>query len=199
MTPMTSSATPHAPVAVLAGPAGAGKTTVARALSAHLRASLLDLDTATAPLVSVVAGLLGSDDLDGAVLAEATRDARYETLLALAEDCLACGTPAVLVAPFTRERRDPAAWAGTERRLREAGGLPRLVWVHASRAVLRERLRGRGAARDASKLADLDAHLDGLDLRPPAVGHLPVDTGLPVRIEELAAALGGRVRTASRP
>ncbi|ROP44724.1 putative kinase [Pseudokineococcus lusitanus] len=194
MTPMTrdqSSGGVVPTAAVVAGPAGVGKTTLAATLAARLGAALLDLDTATAPLVEVVAGLLGSDDLDGAALAGATRAARYEVLLAVAEDCLRCGTPVVLVAPFTAERASGPAWAGLGGRLAGAGGRPTLVWAHAPREVLRERLVRRGAGRDAAKLADLDAHLSRLDLTPPVAPHVAVDTSAPLDLEGLAAALRG--------
>lgn len=181
---------PARPVAVVvAGPAGVGKTTAAAALARHLRAALLDLDTATAPLVEVVAGLLGSSDLDDPALAGATRAARYEVLAALAGDSLRCGTPVVLVAPFTAERTRPGAWSALEERLRDAGGEPSLVWVHVPRAVLRRRLLARAADRDASKLADLDAHLARVDLEPPVVPHVALDTSLPLDLDGLAAVL----------
>lgn len=194
MTPMTRAEPterPVPPAAVVAGPAGVGKTTLAATLAARLGAALLDLDTATAPLVEVVAGLLGSDDLDGPALAGATRAARYEVLLALAEDCLRCGTPVVLVAPFSAERASAPAWERLAERLDAAGGRPSLVWAHAPREVLRERLLGRAAGRDAGKLADLDAHLARLDLSEPAAPHLAVDTSVPLDLEGLATALGG--------
>lgn len=188
---MTRATEPLAPVAaVVAGPAGVGKTTLAQALATHLGACLLDLDTATAPLVEVVAGLLGSDDLDGGILSHATRAARYATVRDLAVDNLRCGVPVVLVAPFTAERSDPAAWERLAGDLAAAGGRPTLVWVHADRDVLRARLLGRAAARDAGKLADLEAHLDRIDLRPPVVPHVAVDTGGgDVDLDAVAAAL----------
>jgi hypothetical protein len=42
-----------------------------------------------------------------------TREPRYRVVLDLAVDNLAAGMPVVLVAPFTAERADPAAWAAT--------------------------------------------------------------------------------------
>ncbi len=170
-----------APLAVVVtGPAGSGKTTLARTLATGLRAALLDLDTATAPLVALVAGLLGTDDLDAGALPRATRGPRYATLVSLARDCLACGTPVVVVGPFTRERADPAAWQALQQQLRAAGGRPRLVWTHVPPAVLRGRLVSRAAARDAAKLADLDAHLALVDTSPPSAPHTAVDTSIPV-------------------
>lgn len=51
------------------------------------------------PLTRVVSGLAGVHDLDDPVLARLTRDACYDTLLALAEANLRAGRPVVLVAP----------------------------------------------------------------------------------------------------
>jgi predicted kinase len=97
------------PAVLLTGSPAAGKSTVGRALARRLRAALVDQDTATAPLVAVVADLVGVDDLDDRRLAGPTRGARYEAVTALAEDNLRIGTPVVLVAPFTSERRDLGA------------------------------------------------------------------------------------------
>lgn len=141
----------------------------------RLGAALVDQDTATAPLVSVVADLVGVHDLDDARLAGPTRRARYETVTALAEDSLRVGTPVVLVAPFTDERRDRAAWAALDRRLRAAGGSPLLVWLRLRPATVVQRLRDRGASRDLAKLTDPAAFMAGLDVAEPASSHLAVD------------------------
>ncbi|GIF63616.1 hypothetical protein Ais01nite_16510 [Asanoa ishikariensis] len=95
---------------LVAGPPASGKTVLGAALARRLGATLLDQDVLTQPLTSVIADLLGTDDLDDPRLAGATRFARYEALYAAAVDNLAAGNPVVLVAPFTTERRDPAAW-----------------------------------------------------------------------------------------
>ena len=129
------------PAVLLTGWPAAGKSTVGRALARRLGAALVDQDTATAPLVAVVAGLVGTDDLDDQRLAGPTRTARYETVTALAEDNLRIGTPVVLVAPFTRERRDPGARAALNRRLRAAGGTPLLSGCSCGP---RRQLRGCG-------------------------------------------------------
>ena len=165
------------PVVLLTGPPASGKSTVGMALARHLRAALVDQDTATAPLTAVVARLVGVDDLDDQRLAGPTRAARYETVAALAEDNLRAGTPVVLVAPFTAERRDVLAWDALGGRLRAAGGSPLLVWLRVDPAVVVQRLRVRGEPRDAAKLTDVTAFIQALDVAGPAVPHVAVDAG----------------------
>jgi predicted kinase len=76
---------------LVAGPPATGKSTLAAALAPRLGAALLDLDVATGPLTRVVSGLAGVHDLDDPVLAGLTRDARYDTLLGLADANLRAG------------------------------------------------------------------------------------------------------------
>lgn len=181
------------PVVLLTGPPAAGKTTVGRAVARHLGAALLDQDTATAPLTAVVADLVGVHDLDDRRLADPTRVARYETITALAEDSLRVGTPVVLIAPFTTERRDLPAWAALEGRLRAAGGAPTLVWLRLDPAIVVARLRARGAARDVAKLADVGAFTSSLDATAPTVPHVAVDAGGSTEdvVRHVLAALAG--------
>ena len=116
-----ASEAPALPAVLLSGWPGSGKSTVGRVLAQRLGAALLDQDTVTGPLVSVVADLVGVHDLDDDRLARPTRDARYETIAAVAEENLHVGMPVVLVAPFTRERRNLSAWEALDGRLRAAG------------------------------------------------------------------------------
>jgi len=179
---------PRPPRAILlSGPPAAGKTTVGQDLARHLGAALLDLDTATAPLVAVVAQLVGTTDLDDRGLATATREARYETLIALAEDNLRMGISVVVVAPFTAERRHPTAWERLVARLREAGGEPLLVWLRLDAVHVAARLRARGAGRDRAKSADPESVAAALDLNEPDVPHAAVDASRPI-VAVLAAA-----------
>lgn len=166
---------PPLPCVLVTGAPASGKTVLGRALATRLGATLLDLDVATAPLTTVIARLVGQDDLDGTELARTTRAARYETLTALAEDNLRARHPVVLVAPFTTERREPAAWARLSGRLGAAGGRPVLAWLRTEPALLLGRLRARAADRDRAKLADLEGFLDRVSLEPPAVAHVAVD------------------------
>jgi predicted kinase len=167
------------PAILVTGWPAAGKSTVARALARRLRAAFIDQDTATAPLVAVVADVVGVHDLTDPRLAGPTRRARYEAVIALAEDNLHAGTPVILVAPFTEERRDLEAWNALDRRLRVAGGLPLLVWLRLEAATVVHRLRERGAARDAAKLADPAKFSASLDISEPVGPHLTVDAHSP--------------------
>src|SRR6267154_5697353 len=103
----------RATAVLIGGPPATGKSTLASALAPELGAALLDLDVATGPLTRVVSGLIGVRDLEDPVLAGLTRDARYDTLLQLADANLRAGLPVVLVAPFSRERVLPNARAAT--------------------------------------------------------------------------------------
>jgi len=182
------------PAVLLTGGPGAGKSTVGRALARRLGAALVDQDTVTAPLVAVVADLVGVHDLDDARLAGPTRGARYETVVAVAEDNLRVGTPVVLVAPFTHERGDAQAWAALDRRLRATGGSPLLVWLRIEPAVAARRLRTRGAARDLAKATDPAALTAAPPGSAPVGPHLPVDGADPIEeiVEEILAALAER-------
>jgi predicted kinase len=180
-------------VVLVTGPPASGKTTVGRELARYIDAALVDQDTATAPLTAVVADLLGVRDLDDQRLAGPTREARYETVTALAEDNLRAGLGVVLVAPFSAERRDLRAWDALDGRLRAAGGSPLLVWLRLDAATVVQRLRARGEGRDAAKLADPDAFTSALDVAEPAVPHLAIDAGGSTGeiLRDILAALAG--------
>jgi predicted kinase len=161
---------------LIGGPPATGKSTLATALAPHLDAAVLDLDVATGPLVRVVSELIGVHDLDDPALAGLTRDARYDTLLALAEANLRAGRPVVLVAPFSAERARPSAWAATARRV---PGDATMVWLHLPPGELIQRLTRRALARDENKIRDPASFLTGVDLEPPAIPHLALDASQP--------------------
>ena len=161
---------------LIGGPPATGKSTLATALAPRLGAALLDLDVATGPLTRVVSDLAGVHDLDDPVLARLTRDARYETLLELAEQNLRVGLPVVLVAPFSRERADLRP--GPPRH-GDSPGDPTMVWLHLPPEELIQRLTRRGLARDEDKVRNPASFLTGLDLEPPVVPHLALDAGQP--------------------
>lgn len=166
---------------VLTGPPGVGKTTTGRAFARELGAALLDLDTLTNPLVEVVAGLIGAPgDYADPELARLVREPRYAALVDTAVDCLSAGVSVVLVAPFTAERTDPAAWERLAARLRAAGGDPVLVWLRADADLVATRMRRRAEPRDVAKLAALRDGGGAVDLAEPRSPHLVVDAARPV-------------------
>jgi hypothetical protein len=144
-------------------------------LAATLGATLIDLDVATGPLVSVIGSLIRIEDIDDPQLATPTRAARYETITCLAEDNLRIGNTVLLVGPFTAERKKLAAWEELYARLHRAGGgAVTMVWLYLSREELVRRLRARGADRDVGKLRGEQRFIDQLDLGPPVGPHIPI-------------------------
>ena len=146
----------RAAAVLIGGPPATGKSTLAAALAPEMGAALLDLDVATGPLTRVVSGLLGVRDLEDANLR--------------------AGLPVVLVAPFSRERAEPATWAATARRLATD---PTMVWLYLPPQELIQRLARRALSRDEDKIRDPATFLTGLDLEPPVVPHLALDASQP--------------------
>ena len=177
------------PVILVTGAPATGKSTVAAALARRVTGALIDQDVATGALVEVISSLVGIGDLDDQRLAALTRQARYEAILCLAEDNLRAGLAAVLVAPFTTERRQLSAWQDLERRLSTAGGDPRLVWLDLEPQQILARMRARAAPRDVEKLRNETGMFARLDLDPPVGPHLRLDATAPVsRLVDLVVA-----------
>jgi predicted kinase len=160
---------------LIAGPPASGKSTVAASLARTLGAAVIDQDVATGPLVNIIGSLIDVNDIDDPRLATLTRTARYETIACLAEDNLRAGRTALLVAPFTEERKNLHAWEELSRRLRQAGAVTvTMVWLNLSRDELLRRMHARGAGRDAGKLTAEQRFIDQLHLGPPVGPHIPI-------------------------
>jgi predicted kinase len=160
---------------LIAGPPASGKSTVAASLARTLRATLIDQDVATGPLISIIGSLVNVNDIDDPRLATLTRAARYETITCLGEDNLRLGQGVLLVAPFTKERKDLEAWEELSHRLRRAGaGAVTMVWLYLSREELLHRMHARGADRDVEKLRGEQRFIDQLHLGPPVGPHIPI-------------------------
>lgn len=164
---------------LISGAPATGKSTLAAALAPRLGAAILDIDSATGPLTTVVSGLIGVADLSEPTIAEITRGPRYDTLLALAEDNLRTGLSVILVAPFTAERSG-AGWNALADRLSADDVSLTLIWLDLPAHHLIHRLKQRDALRDQNKVANPDAFLAAVDRDPPAAPHLALDATEPV-------------------
>lgn len=160
---------------LVCGPAAAGKSRYASALSDRLGACLLDSDQVTERLVRAGLELAGMDpdDRDSPAYKSAYREAVYETLFDLAREHLRRGS-VVIAGPFTREGGEAD---GLEKFERSVGQSVSVHFVWCDAALRQERLKKRGEGRDLSKLANWDAYLASCREKRPVWDHLFVDTG----------------------
>ncbi|WP_226360744.1 AAA family ATPase [Pseudonocardia sp. ICBG1142] len=165
-------------VILIGGYPGSGKSELARTLAREVGWTVIDKDTVTRPLVEQLLEVLGRSphDRESEVYLNQVRPREYEAVAAVVTENLQCGNSVIADAPFLREFTDPAWLCRTIDAHAAFNADTTVVWVACDAQTMHSYLRRRGAARDATKLADWTAHLEGLDLnfRPP-IAHVVVE------------------------
>jgi predicted kinase len=167
---------PLAPLIVISGAAGTGKTTLAHALAQRTGATVVDLDADTEDVLDTCRHEHPEWTLSETI--ERSREQRYSRLIDVTVRARASqGSPVISVAPFSLEIGDERLWENFVRRC--GSGEVTLVWLSVTPEIRAVRLAERGELRDVGR-TDLSARFD-----PPVVGHVAIDAADPASVQVL--------------
>lgn len=155
------------------GGAGAGKTTLAKAIAAKRGAAVFDMDTLLRPAAKALMTQAGLDptDRDSAAYKALCRDLGYRITMDAALENVALGNDAFVIGPFTKELADPDWIVAQLSRLGDAARdtATKVVVVHLKdERSYRERIEARDSELDRWKLTHWDEFSRSLRPRQPA-------------------------------
>jgi predicted kinase len=190
-------------VLLVGGFPGSGKSELARVLARLTGWPMLDKDTLTRPVVEAALEILerSPHDRESSVYLDRIRPREYEATEAAYLENVECGNSAIVAAPFLREFKDKAWVDRATASITARGGHATLVWVYCDAETMHRYMRQRGAARDATKLADWPAYLGSIDLdmRPPAPFELIDNSASSAPLQVQASTLVDKVlKTSAR-
>ncbi|NOU93914.1 AAA family ATPase [Paenibacillus sp. LMG 31456] len=139
------------------GPAGAGKTTIAKALARKRRMAFLDMDTLLRPSAEVIMRISGNDpnDRDSFVYKTHCRDLGYRVTIDAALENVELGLDVIVVGPFTKEIENPL-WLEQElKRINASSHDVDVMAIFVSlpdKELYRQRIQARGLEMDEWKL-----------------------------------------------
>lgn len=155
------------------GPAGAGKTTLAKAVASRRKAAVLDMDILLRPAADVIMNMHGldPDDRDSAEYKRLCRDLGYRITMDAALDNIGLEADVFVVGPFTKEAEEPE-WISRElarigRTLEEIEVRVVLVSL-GNNELYRERIEGRHSPLDDWKFRNWEMFRTSLGSRTVA-------------------------------
>lgn len=177
------------------GPAGAGKTTLAKAYASKHGGAFLDMDTLLRPAAVAMMTLAGKDpeDRDSPFYKQHCRDLGYRITMDAALENLTLDLDAIVIGPFTREISDPL-WLDQELAAINASTenvAVKVVYVYLpSEEAYHSRISTRGSALDVWKLDNWEQFTPSLrrgeirwDVKPSSILYL--DNSGPLTPEKL--------------
>ncbi len=151
---------------VVAGPAGAGKTTLGMQIAKVLHATFLDKDTISEAFTDYI---LGGNTRESELYRNEVCPLEYAVSLQLCEENLAVGQSVVLVLSMIGQIADYGAWKTLqeEASVSFADYKVKFIWILPKEEIEYARILERGAERDEYKLQHWDEYYAAISALQP--------------------------------